>query len=127
MGPEPLEIFQKHKYMALTTYRKSGAAVTTPVWFAVKENKIYLFTEAASGKIKRIRHTPTVQIAPCTMDGKLLGESFAGQAKLVGENEFAPIQKIFNARYGLIIRLFGLLGRMRKTKRIFVEITPTID
>ena len=120
-----LEQLKGHQYMALTTTRKSGVAVTTPVWFAIKDGKIFMYTEDDSGKIKRIRHTPTVQSAPCTASGKILGESFTGQARILDETEYAPVQAVFNAKYGFMIRVFGLLGRLRKSKkRIFLEITP---
>jgi PPOX class probable F420-dependent enzyme len=125
MTTNPLDILKGHQYMALTTTRKNGAAVTTPVWFAIKDGMIYLYTEDGSGKIKRIRHTPTVQIAPCTVNGRILGESFTGQARIINETEYAPVQAVFNAKYGFMIRVFGLLGRLRKSKkRIFLEITP---
>src|SRR5215470_15122623 len=59
--------FQGQKYLSLTSFRKSGVPVRTPVWFAEAEGKLYLFTNPKSGKAKRIRNNPRVLIAPCTM------------------------------------------------------------
>ncbi len=123
---EAMKILEGHQYMALTTTRRNGNAVTTPVWFTTKDERIYLYTEANSGKIKRIRHTPQVTIAPCTSSGQILGKSFAGQARLIEEQEYAPIQASFSAKYGFMIRIFGWLGRLRKARRVFVEITPAV-
>ena len=68
--------FQGQKYLSLTSFRKSGVPVRTPVWFAEAEGKLYLFTNPKSGKAKRIRNNPRVLIAPCTMRGKVTGPEF---------------------------------------------------
>jgi uncharacterized protein len=61
------------KYISLTTFRRTGAAVATPVWFVQIQHTLYLYTDATAGKVKRIRHHPRVQLAPCTMLGKVKG------------------------------------------------------
>ena len=45
----------RHRYMSLATFRKSGAQVATPVWFAPADGKLYVFTAGDSGKVKRLR------------------------------------------------------------------------
>ena len=56
----------KEQYIALTTFRKTGQAVTTPVIFAQSPGTIYVGTRADAGKLKRLRHTARVTLAPCT-------------------------------------------------------------
>jgi len=45
----PAEL-QNQKYISLTTYRKTGAAVRTPVWFAEENGKLYIFTNPPRAK-----------------------------------------------------------------------------
>ncbi|HEU5323861.1 MAG TPA: pyridoxamine 5'-phosphate oxidase family protein, partial [Methylomirabilota bacterium] len=50
----------RHRYVSLATFRRHGAVVLTPVWFAAADGKLYVVTGGASGKVKRLRHTPRV-------------------------------------------------------------------
>ncbi len=76
-------------YMDLVTFRKSGVAVHTPVWFAESEGRLYVMTRSDSGKMKRIRNNPRVEVAPCTMRGKVLGPSAPANARLAGDQDAA--------------------------------------
>ena len=62
-------MLEGHKNINLTTFRKSGNEVPTPVWFVVLEGKLYVRTEASSGKVKRIRNNGRVEPAPSTVRG----------------------------------------------------------
>ena len=64
-----LEQFQKQQYLNIETFRKSGQGVKTPVWFAQDGDSLYVWTQADSGKAKRIRNNGDVNIAPCTASG----------------------------------------------------------
>lgn len=60
------------KYVLLTTFRKNGNAVATPVWIvALPDGTGGFTTEVASGKVKRIRNTPSVTLQPCSVRGKV--------------------------------------------------------
>ena len=91
------------QYANLTTFRRSGTAVSTPMWFAIYEptGTIYLETDADAGKIKRIRHTPRVTLAQCTANGKVTGETVEGRARVVTDTE-----EIFRAK-GALHRKYG--------------------
>lgn len=52
------------KYISLTTFRKNGAGVATPVWFGEEDGKLYVMTRSDMGKTKRIRNNPHVRVAP---------------------------------------------------------------
>ena len=71
-----LSVVKGHKYLSLTTFRKSGKPVATPVWFVEKEGQICVWTQSNSGKMKRLRHNSKVMVAPCTMRGKVIGLIF---------------------------------------------------
>src|SRR5580700_10116073 len=80
--PIPPEI-QGQKYISLTTFRKSGAAVATPVWCGEQDDKLYVMTRTASRKSKRIRNNPPVLLAPCTTRRKIPGPEFAATARIL--------------------------------------------
>ena len=64
MTDHPFELLlQGHKFIALSTYRKSGQPVVTPVWFTQRDGKLYVWTGASSGKVKRLRNNPHVSLA----------------------------------------------------------------
>ncbi len=72
--------FSGQKYISLETFRKSGLAVQTPVWFAQADNDkiLYVVTESTSGKAKRIRNKPEVRLAPSNGQGKPKGDYIEG-------------------------------------------------
>jgi PPOX class probable F420-dependent enzyme len=94
----PKEI-QGQKYVCLSTFRKSGVAVVTPVWFAEREDKLYVKTRIESGKSKRIRNNPSVRVAPCTIRGKIIGPEFAGRARILLPEQSAPAKEAINRKY----------------------------
>jgi uncharacterized protein len=71
------------KYISLTTFRKNGTAVATPVWFGEDAGKLYVMTLSAMGKTKRIRNNAQVRVAPCTIQGKVIGQEFAASARIL--------------------------------------------
>jgi PPOX class probable F420-dependent enzyme len=74
----------------LVTFRRSGAAVHTPVWFGEANSKMYVMTSSKLGKYKRIRNNPRVAVAPCTMRGKVIGPEFPGTARIMQPEELRP-------------------------------------
>lgn len=85
MHDSPFPHLHGRQYMDLVTFRKSGAGVHTPVWFAEDEGKLYVMTRSDSGKMKRIRNNPRVEVAPCTMRGRPLGPAMSATARLAGD------------------------------------------
>ncbi len=89
------------QYISLTTFRRSGVAVPTPIWFAERDGKLYVKTRNDSGKFKRIRNNPSVRVAPCTMRGKLIGPEFAGTARVLPAELWGETQKAISQKYWL--------------------------
>ena len=87
--PHPFAFLAAHSYIDLTTFRKSGAAVHTPVWFAPISGNLCVMTRSDSGKLKRIRNNPRVEIAPCTMRGRRTGPAVAALAALAPDQAAA--------------------------------------
>jgi len=105
------EQFARASYISIETYRKNGEPVRTPVWVVEDGGMLYVMTDPASGKVKRIRHDQHVRVAKADMRGNVGGEWADGEANLVRENELARIQGLFRKKYGLQMRLFGFLDR----------------
>lgn len=63
----------RQTYLNLRTFRKNGEPVDTPLWIAAEGDLLYLYTQKDSGKVKRIRNNPSVEVAPCNMRGQLNG------------------------------------------------------
>jgi uncharacterized protein len=97
-SPVPAPI-QGQKYISLTTFRKNGAGVATPVWFGEQDGKLYVMTLSKMGKTKRIRNNPQVRVAPCTMRGKVTGPDLAATARLLPKEDFARARKTITRKY----------------------------
>jgi PPOX class probable F420-dependent enzyme len=98
------------KYISLTTFRKTGVGVATPVWFGEEDGKLYVMTRNDMGKTKRIRNNPQVKVAPCTMRGKVTGPEFAATARLLPPDDFARARQPINRKY-LMARLTAPFSR----------------
>jgi len=109
---------QRQNYVSLTTFRKNGVAVNTPVWFAEQDGNIYVMTRNDSGKYKRIRNNPSVRVAPCNIRGKVTGPEFPGQARILASEEWPPARKAIQAKYWMT-RISALWSK----NNIYVEIT----
>ncbi len=101
--------FEHQKYLVLETFRRNGRGVKTPVWFVQDGDVIYIRTGASSGKVKRIRNNPEVNIAPCKMDGSLVGGWVAAMAdEMKDEIINRRVDQLLNKKYGIIKKLFYL-------------------
>jgi uncharacterized protein len=115
----PFVSLAREQYANLTTFRKNGAAVPTPMWFAEHQGIIYIMTGAVSGKVKRIRHTPRVTLAACTGRGKITGAEIEGNARIVNDaHEIELAEAALAKKYGLTRKLlYGLMGMTRALQR----------
>ncbi len=93
------DAIQGKKYISLTTFRKTGVGVATPVWFGEQDGKLYIMTRSDMGKTKRIRNNPEVRVAPCTIRGKVTGPEFAARARLLAREEFPAARKTLTRKY----------------------------
>lgn len=113
-----------HKYCLLTTFRRSGQPVPTPVWFGLADSRAYVRTEADAAKVKRIRSQPRVTLAPCTVRGRPLGPVVEGRARVLPADEEAPAEAALRANYGLGRRLYEGAADRTGVDAVYVEISP---
>ncbi len=115
--------FVGHKYLNLETYRRNGAGVRTPVWFAGDEDELYLYTLSDSGKVKRILNNPRVRLAPSDYQGNPLGEWVEGEARILAHEEAGAADRLLSRKY-LLKRLFDWTRRLRRTSRTYLGVRP---
>jgi uncharacterized protein len=121
----------KQNYLNLETFRKNGAGVRTPVWFAAdpttdlrsRDAKLYIYTVENTPKVKRVRKNPRVKIAPCNRTGGLQGDWIDANAKVVEGAEAARGLKLLSQKY-FLKRVFDLFAVFRSAKRDVLVITP---
>jgi PPOX class probable F420-dependent enzyme len=119
------ESLRGHKYCLLTTFRKSGEPVPTPVWFGLADGTVYLQTEAAVGKVKRIRNDPRVRLAPCTLRGKPLGPPAEGTARVLAPGDSEPAERAIASNYGPIRKLYeAMSARLLSVEQLYIAVEP---
>ena len=114
---------QGHGFISLTTFRKSGKAVVTPVRFALESGKVYVSTGLKAGKVRRIRRNPRVQLAPCTIRGEVVGPTLEAMARILSVDEEVLAR---NALKQVVPswRLFTFLQKLRGASGVYLEIAP---
>ena len=125
MEPSALAELDRESYINLATFRRTGRAVETPVWFAARNGKLYVFTEAGSGKVKRLRNDSRIRLAPCNARGRVRSEWLEGSAQRVDDP--AVVQAAYDAllgKYGWLMRVTNFFSRLtgRIAKRAILEI-----
>ena len=101
-----IEDIKAHKRALVVTYRKDGTPVPTPVWAAEDAGRLYVRSERACGKVKRLRKDSRVLIAPCTVRGKPLGPPLQATGRLIDPHEEPHAEQVLARRYGLGRALF---------------------
>ncbi len=115
--------FDNQQYLNLETFRKNGNGVKTPVWFVEDSGTFFVRTGATSGKVKRIQNNHQVHIAPCKMDGALLGDWIDASARVVNNQEIdRKVDRLLGKKYGLMKSLFGLASSLQGRKNTILEI-----
>lgn len=118
------------RFVSLTTFRRTGEAVSTPVWIVRDGDSLLVTTPDDSGKVKRLRHTGRVALRPCSRSGAVPDDAVAvpGDAELLTDPaEVERLSGLFADRYGLEYRAFMLVERIaahRQKPRVIVRITP---
>jgi len=103
-------LHNKEKYVSLTTFRRDGSAVATPVWFAAMGNEFGVITETNVGKVKRVRNNPAVTITVCDIKGGVAPDAvtYPATARLVTGADAVRVRKAIAKKYGGTYRLFSM-------------------
>jgi hypothetical protein len=101
------------KYMLLTTFRRDGTPVSSPVWLVdLDGDHLGFWTSSGSGKVKRLAHTDRVTVQPCDARGRVKGRDapIQGTARVVTGPEYESITTKVRAKYGFMTSITRALG-----------------
>ena len=122
MSNEKISQFAGQKYLNLETYRKTGNAVATPVWFAEDAGVLYIYSLANAGKVKRIRNHPRVRVMPCDMRGKPKGEWVEARARILDAAGAERAHRLLDKKYGWMKKIGSLYSKLMKRERAAIAI-----
>jgi uncharacterized protein len=117
-------------YVSLTTYRRTGAAVSTPVWVVgLEDGRLGFWTAAGTGKTRRLEHDARVVLRPCDVRGRVAdgAPSYAGTAELVRSGgAFTEVQAKVLEKYGLMTTVTRVLHRFGPQGRAGLTYADTV-
>lgn len=107
MSGSDLERLAASTYVSLTTFRRDGTPVPTPVWIVRDGDALLVVTGPESGKVRRIRANPAVTLAPCDVRGRVKGDAVPGRATVLDAAGSERTTRLVRRRYGLLGWLFS--------------------
>ena len=111
-------ISNREHYVNLSTRKRDGSFVNTPVWFAQEgeTNNYYVYSLKNAGKVKRIRNFPDVKVATCKFSGKRKSDWVDAKADLVDESENIKIAySCLRMKYGIRFRVGDFFSWIKGT------------
>jgi uncharacterized protein len=113
-----LEALFPGRYLSVTSFKRDGTGVATPVWFVSDRSRLLALTDLHSAKVRRIRRDPRVLVASCRADGKLRTEPVPARAEvLTATPDLERVQKLLLERYRLTYRVVMLVYRLGRRLR----------
>jgi uncharacterized protein len=123
-----LEPFVGQNTVLLTTYRRDGTGVGTPVHIAVDGDRAYIRTWDTAWKLKRIRNNPEVEVAPSTVGGRPTGPAIRARARVLGGAESKYAAEMLARKYPILHGvLIPRLHRLRGNRTMHIELTPVMN
>lgn len=114
MDATALDTLAAGKYLLITSYRKNGTPVATPVWVVRDGDTLGAWTAADSWKVKRIRARGDVLVGPCDLRGRPTGKQIPATAEICDLETTARYRTLIARKYGLTGRLTLLGSRLRR-------------
>ena len=119
--PVDLEALFPSRYLSVTSFKRDGTGIATPVWSVSDGRRLFALTDLHSAKVWRVRRNPHVLVASCRVDGKLRGEPVPARAEvLTATSELERVQRLLIERYKIsyrLVMLFYRLGRRLRGQR----------
>jgi len=110
-------------YLNLETFRKNGVSVKTPVWFVQEGETLFIRTMATSGKVKRVRLNSRVNVAPCKVDGALVGEWLPAKARAGTDDDTAQkVDHLLDEKYGEVKKQLSRSAEMANASYAILEV-----
>ena len=102
------------KYLLVSSYRKDGTLVPSPVWVVIDGDALGIWTVSDSWKVKRIRRRPDVMVGPCDVRGNPTGAQVPATAEVCGPEATARLRTLITRKYKVIGFLTLLGSRVRR-------------
>jgi PPOX class probable F420-dependent enzyme len=117
----------RSRYVSLTTYRKDGTGVATPVWHVHNGGELFIVSDAGAWKVKRIRNNSQVVVTVCDIRGRIApgAPSAQGTARLLDDADTEAGRRLIARKY-VMSRLgnwFTKVLRLRKRPVIGIAVT----
>jgi PPOX class probable F420-dependent enzyme len=109
-----VEQLGSEKYVLLTTFRRDGRAVATPLWAVPHGSGLAFWTPADTGKVKRIRNSGRVTVAACDLRGNPRGEPIEATARIGDATELRQVSRRLAGKYGVVGRITLWGSRLRR-------------
>jgi len=107
------------KYLSLTSYKRDGSPVATPLWFVQDGSRLFVSTGRDSAKVRRIGRNPVVSVTPCTASGRVRGEPAPAHARIATDEEARRAEELMARKYRVdrvvILPVYRLVQRLRGT------------
>ncbi len=126
MSDTQLDRLGAGKYLLITSYRKNGSPVPTPVWVVRDGDTLGVWTVADSWKVKRIRARADVLVGPCDLRGNPTGDPVPATAEICDAETSARYRGLIARKYGITGRLSLLGSRLRRGVNGTVGIRVTL-
>ncbi|MEU1320174.1 MULTISPECIES: PPOX class F420-dependent oxidoreductase [Streptomyces] len=114
MDDTTLDALGAGKYLLITSYRRNGTPVATPVWVVRDGAALGAWTPADSWKVKRIRNRADVLVGPCDLRGNPTGDQVPATAEICDPATTGRYRQLVARKYGLTGRLTLLGSRLRR-------------
>lgn len=116
------------RYVVLTTFRRDGRAVPTPIWVAGEGGELVLWSVREAGKVKRIRNDGRVEVQACDVRGrKTHGPKVSGQARLLDDAGTERARRMIARKYGVVGRVTMFFSKLRGPADRTVGIAVKLD
>jgi len=106
------------RYLSVTSFKRDGTPVATPVWFVSDGSRLWALTDRHSAKVRRMRRDPRVLVAPCRPDGKLRRVAIPARVEVLTDTpDLERAQELLRDRYKISYRLVMLVYRLGRRLR----------
>jgi PPOX class probable F420-dependent enzyme len=121
---QTIDSFTTSRHGSIVSFRRDGRAVPTPVWVALADGHVYVRSERASGKVRRLRRDPRALVAPCTRRGQPTGAPLEMIARVLPPAEEQIGESALKRRFGFGRELFELTMDVMRVDMCYLELTP---
>ncbi len=120
IDPRP---YVKQGTVLLTSFKRDGTPVGTPVHIAVDDGHIHFRSYEKAWKTKRIRRNPHIRIAPSTMRGEPTGPAIEARARILEGDEARRAARAIGRKYPIVHRwLIPWAHKLMGTRTVHFEV-----